>query len=329
MRRAFLIAIAIFVQVALTASSAYASSCDDPAAQGAFTATIAQSPVAVGREAAVAVVGPDGDSTRSGNDWSRDPRTPATVALDDPSSATTKPGAEEVDALIVPSRPGTMGATVSWTQTSSTLKDSNDEYLVCRVSKHVSFDAVGGKQPPVTILGSPTGNYERNTVNAGVTLKGCSRDWWTFAIVPVAWKLHWTTNGSPPTRGSRTITWGSPDPCLGGFISSVFTRPKLTGPRRVANRTFIANRAAAIGYFTITLVPPLASRGMRGWWEAFVGGRLVKSVRFKWVYGSGYRRTPDGRRYPITGVHLEHDNGPCPGLRCTSWVPIPSRPPGF
>src|SRR3954451_19844872 len=306
MRRPFLVAIAIIVQEALTASSAYAASCDDPAAQGAFTATIAQRPVAVEREAAVEVVGRDGGSTRSGNDWDRDPRAPATVALDDPSSAMTKPGAEEVDALIVPSRPGTVGATVSWTQTSSTLTDSNDEYLVCRVSKHVSFDAVGGKQPPVTILGSPTGNYERNTVNAGVTLNGCSRDWWTFAIVPVAWKLHWTTNGSPPTRRSRTITWGSPDPCLGGFV--VFARPKVTGPRRVANRTFIAHRAA-IGYSTISLAPPLTSRGMRGWWEAFVGGRLVKSVRFKWVYGSGYRRTRAGRRYPITGVHLEHDSG--------------------
>jgi hypothetical protein len=320
-RNALLAASLVTLGLAFSAS-AQAASCDDASAQGAFTVHVSFDSVAVGRQQIVSVVGAEGVFYRSGNDWGRDPHTPASVALDDPTAATTKAGADDIDALIIPSRTGTVGATVSWTQTSGTLSDPDGNTLQCHMSRHIEFAAVTGKAPPVTILAPPPGDYELNQVNAGITLKGCRADGWNFAIVPVVWKLHWTTNGSAPSRSSRTVTWGSPDPC---FTNALDGRPgTVTGPKRIANRTFVANRAA-ISYATVVLIPAFKSRGMRGWWEVFAGGRLVKSVRFKWVHGSGFRTTPAGR-FPITGDRLEHDSGPCPGLRCSPWTPLPLRP---
>lgn len=288
-------------------ASAQADSCTD----ATFSAQLSYTQVAVGRANIVSVVSPEGLTDRSTGEWERPAR--ATVTLDDPAAGQVRPGTDDVDATITPTRAGTLGATVAWSQVS------NQTGGQCSKSQHIEFDAITGHAPPATILAIKAGDYEQNQISAGLALKGgCSLDNSKFAALPVTWALHWSTNGSPPTRKSRTVKWGSPDPCL---LPS--DGQKLTGPRRVVNKTFTANRAGYVGYDTVHVIPTFKSHGMRGWWEVTVGGRLVKSTRFRFVAGSGFR-TFEGHRFPITGARLEHDTGPCPGLPCTPWGKFPT-----
>jgi hypothetical protein len=307
MQRALIAALVLPLALALAAPADATAQVDpcDSSAQGAFAPKLAYARVAVGRTNGVSVLSPDSRSDRSG-DWRRD--TKATVTLDNRTSARILPGSNGADAFIVPRRIGRVGATVTWTQTSVSTGGE------CARSAHVAFNAIRGKQPAATILGMKTGDYVLNEIAAGVKLGGCGSE---TAVLPVSWILHWTGDGSAPTRRSHTLRWGSPDPCR-----SPLAGQRLTGPRRVANKAFSATRAGQVGYETVRVLPAAKSRGMRGWWEVKVGGRLVKSTRFRYIHGSGFRRI-NGHRFPITGARLEHDRGPCPGLRCSGWIPFP------
>jgi hypothetical protein len=312
-RRAAVAALLALVAAGASAPLARAATCGDPSAQNAFHATLSYDRIALGRRDPVTVAGADGVTYRSG-DWNRPNR--ATVTPDDPAATAVVVGAEDVDAWLIPSHTGTIGATVAWTQTSDTEVDSGGNALVCQREEHVTFEAVAGRAPPATVLGARTGDYERNSIGAGLTRNGC-HDSWQVAIKPVVWALHWTTSGRAPGRGSRTLTWRARDAC------SDVAPARMNGPRRVANRTFVANRLAFVSAAAaVSVIPALHSHGIRGWWEVTVGGQLVKSTRFKWVYGTGHRVVA-GHSFPITGVTLQHDSGPCPGLPCSAWTPFP------
>lgn len=303
MRRRASVTIVLIAAIAAP-QSAQAETCADASAQNAFSARVAFTEVAVGRSNPLSVASPSGVTYSSG-DWSRDPRVPARVVLDDPTAAVVREGSDDVDDFIVPRRTGTIGATVSWSQTT------NDSSLTCERSQHISFEAIAGKPPPATVVGARTGDYERNVIGGGLTVAGCAANA-RFAIEPVSWTLYYTGDGRTPSRRSPRLRWGSPDPC------AEQDKQRLTGPRYVRNRTLQASAGPVFGYSSIEALP--VKRGtIRGLWEVRIGTRLVKSTRFKWVYGRGFR-TAQGRRYPITGWRLARDAGACPGLPCTSWI---------
>ncbi len=269
--------------------------------------------VAVGRKAYLSVEA----ATAGQTGWQREARETVAVRLDDPAAGRILPGQEETDAFVVPARAGDTGATVTWTQVSTTDTNADGTAVSCKRSEHTVVHAVVGKAPPATILGDRTGDYELNTLTAGMRPSDCLLAGFSYRIVPARWVLHWTTTGSRPSRDSPTLSWTNKDPC-----PDLGERSLLSGPRRVGNRFFVANRTAG----TVELLPAFPARSLRGWWEVRVGDRIVKSVRFRWVHGTGYRTFPGGRA-KITGVTLQHDTGPCPGVEggCTSWVPRPTR----
>ena len=153
-RRLLLSALLALPAVGLAPHPASAEqTCADPSAQTTFAAHVVQPRVAVGRYAQITVYDANGSLDRSG-DFDR--AQPATVTLDDPAAAAVVDGGH--DPAIVPARAGTVGATVAWTETSY------QNGLQCSKSQHVSFEAIAGTTPPITVFGNETGNFERSAM---------------------------------------------------------------------------------------------------------------------------------------------------------------------